>query len=61
MKSVLSPSSAIRTRSVALRRSTFSLVSTNDYGQYYTPREMGAIYSRSKIVFNKSINGADRK
>src|SRR5262245_30223304 len=23
----------------------------------YSPREMGAIYSRSKIVFNKSING----
>jgi hypothetical protein len=29
----------------------------NDYGRYYTPLEMGATYSRSKIVFNKSING----
>ena len=30
---------------------------TNDTGRTYSPREMGAIYSRSKIVFNKSING----
>jgi Glycosyl transferases group 1 len=30
---------------------------TNDTTRTYSPREMGAIYSRSKIVFNKSING----
>src|SRR5262249_20237210 len=30
---------------------------TNETGRTYSPREMGAIYSRSKIVFNKSING----
>lgn len=30
---------------------------TNDIGQSYTPAEMGRIYSRSRIVFNKSING----
>lgn len=28
---------------------------TNDISRYYSPREMGKIYSRSKIVFNKSI------
>ena len=31
--------------------------STNAYDRYYTPWEMGEIYSRSKIVFNKSIDG----
>lgn len=30
---------------------------TNDYGRPYAPNEMGATYSRSKIVFNKSIGG----
>jgi hypothetical protein len=30
---------------------------TNDWHRHYTPREMGDVYSRSKIVFNKSING----
>ncbi len=30
---------------------------TNNYARSHTPREMGKIYSRSKIVFNKSING----
>ena len=30
---------------------------TNDTARSYSPREMGTIYSRSKIVFNKSING----
>lgn len=43
------------------RRATLEHVLTrfkaNDYGRYYTPREMGKVYSRSKIVFNKSING----
>jgi hypothetical protein len=30
---------------------------TNDYKRLYSPKEMGAVYSRSKIVFTKSING----
>jgi hypothetical protein len=30
---------------------------TNDTTQGYMPAEMGSVYSRSKIVFNKSING----
>lgn len=30
---------------------------TNDVTRFYHPREMGAVYSRSKVVFNKSING----
>jgi hypothetical protein len=29
---------------------------TNDINRFYNPREMGAVYSQSKIVFNKSIN-----
>lgn len=29
---------------------------TNDYSRYYLPREMAVVYSRSKIVFNASIN-----
>ena len=29
---------------------------TNDVNRSYSPSEMGEIYSRSKIVFNKSIN-----
>ena len=28
---------------------------TNDTGRYYRPSEMGKVYSRSKIVFNKSV------
>jgi hypothetical protein len=43
------------------RHTTLSTVlaafATNDWGRSYAPREMGEIYSRSKIVFNKSING----
>lgn len=31
--------------------------STNEIGRYQTPWEMGRIYSRSRIVFNKSIGG----
>jgi hypothetical protein len=31
--------------------------STNAYDRHHTPWEMGEIYSRSKIVFNKSIGG----
>lgn len=30
---------------------------TNEIGPFYSPTEMGEIYSRSKIVFNKSIGG----
>jgi len=30
---------------------------TNDYRTFQPPRAMGAIYGRSKIVFNASING----
>jgi len=30
---------------------------TNDYLKYYPPREMAAVYGKSKIVFNASING----
>lgn len=30
---------------------------TNDFTRPYTPAEMGEVYSRSRIVFNKSING----
>lgn len=30
---------------------------TNDVSRFYTPGEMGLTYSRSKIVFNRSING----
>ncbi len=30
---------------------------TNDYARYYSPTEMGQLYSRCKIVFNRSING----
>lgn len=30
---------------------------TNDHLRYYSPKEMGETYSRSKIVFNKSIGG----
>lgn len=30
---------------------------TNDYGRSHTPWEMGQVYSRSRIVFNKSIGG----
>ncbi len=33
-----------------------SAFATNDWGRRYTPREMGEVYSRSKIVFNRSIN-----
>ncbi|MEJ6021311.1 CgeB family protein [Ramlibacter sp. PS4R-6] len=38
-------------------RHVLSRFSTNDTGRAYTPAEMGAIYSRSKVVFNRSING----
>jgi hypothetical protein len=31
--------------------------STNEIGRHQTPWEMGKIYSRSRIVFNKSIGG----
>lgn len=31
--------------------------STNEIGRFYTPAEMGATYSRSRIVLNKSIGG----
>lgn len=30
---------------------------TNEYRRFYKPSEMGALYSRSKIVLNASING----
>jgi hypothetical protein len=30
---------------------------TNDYHRFHSPKEMGATYSRSKIVFNKSVQG----
>lgn len=30
---------------------------TNDYGHYYSPKEMSSLYAQCKIVFNKSING----
>lgn len=30
---------------------------TNEIGLHHTPKEMGEIYSRSRIVFNKSIGG----
>lgn len=30
---------------------------TNDYARPHTPWEMGQVYSRSRIVFNKSIGG----
>lgn len=30
---------------------------TNETDRHYTPLEMGQVYSRSKIVFNKSIGG----
>ena len=30
---------------------------TNEIGPFYSPTKMGEIYSRSKIVFNKSIGG----
>lgn len=33
-----------------------SAFATNDWSRPYTPAEMGEVYSRSKIVFNKSIN-----
>lgn len=29
---------------------------TNDFRRRYTPGEMGEVYSRAKVVFNKSIN-----
>lgn len=37
-------------------RQVLSAFATNDTGRGYTPAEMGEVYSRSKIVFNKSIN-----
>ncbi|WP_453960799.1 CgeB family protein [Amorphus suaedae] len=30
---------------------------TNDYKRFYPPEQMAALYGRSKIVFNASING----
>lgn len=43
------------------RRATLESVlarfSTNDCLRHHSPREMGEAYSRSRIVFNKSING----
>lgn len=38
-------------------QSILSRFASNDYNQFYSPIEMGEIYSSSKIVFNKSING----
>ncbi|RYE56053.1 MAG: hypothetical protein EOP18_04950, partial [Rhizobiaceae bacterium] len=38
-------------------RSVLSTFQTNDINRSYPPSEMGEVYSRSKIVFNKSING----
>jgi hypothetical protein len=37
-------------------RAVLSSFATNDTSRGYSPAEMGEIYSRSKIVFNKSIN-----
>ena len=37
-------------------RKVLSTFQTNDTNRSYAPSEMGEIYSRSKIVFNKSIN-----
>lgn len=37
-------------------RQVLSVFRTNDYTRPHSPSEMGAIYSRSKIVFNKSVN-----
>ncbi|MFT5507159.1 MAG: hypothetical protein ACI89J_000223 [Hyphomicrobiaceae bacterium] len=43
------------------RRTTLERVlaefATNEFERFYDAREMGEIYSRSKIVFNKSIGG----
>ncbi|TCT04603.1 CgeB family protein [Aquabacter spiritensis] len=46
------PGSARRT----VLEQVLSRFSTNDYARYHTPTEMGHVYSRSKIVINKSIN-----
>jgi hypothetical protein len=37
--------------------SVLSHFETNDCQRFYSPEEMGEVYSSSKIVFNKSING----
>jgi hypothetical protein len=38
-------------------QTVLSAFKTNDTARFYSPEEMGAVYSRAKIVFNKSING----
>lgn len=43
-----------RSRRLRLLQSHFRM---NDWSRYYTPKEVGEIYSRSKIVFNTSIAG----
>jgi hypothetical protein len=41
----------------AILERVFSAFSTNDWTRSYNPVDMGRVYSQSKIVFNKSING----
>jgi hypothetical protein len=38
-------------------KAVLSSFETNEYLRFHSPREMGNAYSRSKIVFNKSIGG----
>ena len=38
-------------------RAVLPQFATNDVSRSYNPQQMGEVYSRSKIVFNKSING----
>ena len=45
------------TRRWEILTSVLPLFKTNDYLRYHAPREMAAVYGRSKIVFNASING----
>jgi hypothetical protein len=45
------------TRRNALLTTVLSRFTTNDVRRFYSPIEMGQIYSRSRIVFNASING----
>lgn len=43
-----------RSRRIELLRTTFRM---NDLSHYYSHDELGQVYSRSKIVFNNTING----
>lgn len=50
----LGPPRLRRAQTLSRVLTTFS---TNDYGSWHSPKEMGLAYSRSKVVINASING----